>query len=915
MCRGDYIFTIIDIITIQRLVRGIEGRKVYKIKADDRAKQVALENLRIRSASTIQRVFRGHVGRCVYYEVFERKLRRDAAILIQAEWRRYDAEQILWQKIESTIQIQSLIRGTLARFKAAEHLGGIIVLQSIARRWFAIRQMNRLRFLKSMSYDSKINEFRDRRAVVVLQYFYWDIVKPQYTIKCAIKIQSFFRMVKAMVDVYMLSEIKRKEERKERKLREERLKNRDENIENLMLEEAWSKSVFSSNKSDKVQEMLETIAVPEVAKKSDQQKTKRRVNKSKRSKGRSHSKQQSKTRNSQKAKKQDPSSTETISSARESVLDDALEETWQPTCQEVKNETQTFEVKEISFNDSNDETDDQSIGSFSSSIATKTSLKADQNWEFTYGQSDDLKNLGAENTGNVKSTRRSSRRSKSKEQTKKQSKRSRSKDPSEKLPSDSSVRRSNKENAEKDKTAKKVSTQEQMLNRISSTGAKAQREKSAQKSVKESAKLIDEALDDLSEVESKDASKSKMIASSSPGKKSTILSTMKNDALDEAWEVMLVDSESKCNQDSSLPENMESLSVRSTSRSKTRTSQSASPSKQRRRKRSSSRSVSRSHVCSNSPLRKEEPDDDPMTPQKAEKEKTTDDLNLSQEKPETLESKTKPVRSTRSRAPSKSRFHVRSSSPLPKQSESQNETELNSGTKIQLESKSGIKRQTRYRSASPAMDRYQLKKEVNQTVAKPPPRDRSQILSTSPFKMQQDAFSQISKARGRSMSNRMSVMSSPTPPRKAFTENSSTPKASSQKTNKNYGMPPSKSRFQVRSRSPSITGSRFRKPASPTNSANGATSNTSGPVLKDKLITRDRSASPANITECLTMSTCDTLNTNSFSENRLPPANDSTRGRSRSRSRREILQNSNPRNISKPSDDNQDCHKILIDLD
>jgi len=1042
MRRGDYIFTIIDIITVQRLVRGIEGRKIFKIKAEKRAKQLALENRRHNSALEIQRVFRGHIGRCEFDDAFERKQRCDAATLIQTEWRRYDAEQNLWHKIDCVIQIQSMMRGSIARYQYADRLGGIILVQSIARQWLGIRQLKRHAVVKSIIYDSQKDEFRDRRAAIVLQYFYWDIVKPQYTIKCAIKIQSFFRMVKAMVDVYMLTELKRKEERKEKKLREERLKNRDENIDNLMLEEAWSKSMQSSSKAtDKVQEILETIAVPEVAKKSEQQKPKGRTKKH--SKDRSHMKQQSRSRNSQrKTKKSIPSSATTCSSIKESMLDDALQETWEQPHQDVKNVLENIQVKETVSNDSsnaqeniqvketlfnnapqsiqvketvsndyNHSADDQSVTSFTSSIATKTSMKLDQTWEFTYGQSDDLKNLGAESTASVQPIRRSSNQSNSKGRTKKQAKRSRSKDPPEKLPSDSSMKR----NAQKDQKVKKISTQVQMINRISSTGAKVEREQSTNNEEKVNAKLLDQTLDELWEVESKDppARRSKESRRLQPCKvvstpptagKSSILNSEENDALDEAWEVMLVENESRPKQkldepgsseitESSVEPSRRSRS-RSTSRSGTRKSQTESPLQQSRR----FRSTSRSRVSSKSPLRKQP--ESYFKTESVSETKTKSPLKQELEMPQNADDEEKPKPSSEnkteptvqpsssratSRSHSKPRFHVRSNSA----------TAPDSGAEVKLESQSKTKpnNQARCRSASPSMNRYKSQKEISNPV-KPSSSERSEIHAESPFKMQQDALSQVvseSKPRGRSRSryemppkgrfqnrssspfqkqpesseeskvvadsnnsrgrsrsryeipskNRFQYRSaspfqkqvkkntkdqiessnessgsrlntvSPTPSKKFSKERPS--ENPIDKVNKRYGMPPSKSRFQVRSQSPIV------KRVNSTSSASDATSSKAEPLSKDKLTTRARSASPANVTECLTMSTCDSLDTNSVSVNRVPQANVSTRGRSTSRSRAEILQRNPNRSQSKPRNESlnivQDFNPVLIDLD
>jgi len=1056
MCRGDYIFTILDIITVQRLVRGIAGRKRFKDKAEIREKERALAKLRWSSALMIQRVFRGFIGRIEYDEIFERQQQNDAALLIQTEWRRYDAETRLWHTIDSVIQIQCVMRGILARYKFADRLGSIIMSQSIARRWSAVKQASCLRLAKSLDYESKILGFTNRRAALVLQDFYWDIVKPQYTLKCAIKIQSFFRMVKAMVDVYMISEIKRQEERKERKLREERLKNRDDNIENLMLEEAWSKSMLCSDNDDKVQQILETMTVsesvkkPEVTKKSGRRKSNARS--SKRSKGRAHLKKQTKAGNSVRTNDRSvPKNKATYKSADdkiageknfESLLDDALHE-----CENGENQQQNLPnaLKECEENQNEDQgtfntEDDESVVSFTSSIATKTSMRLDQTWEFTYGQSNNLQNLGLESVASAQSFAKSSKRSK------KPSKRSRSKDPPERVPSDSSVRRSNNGNAQKDKMAKKVSTQEQMLNRISSTGSKVEREKSTNDLEKTNMKVVDETLSDVLEVASRDPPETEeeekqkcKIVSSSPtaDKRSHKLSNKENDELDEAWEVMLVDAESQQKlEEISLSGNstkMESRAQpprsrsrstsrskmrelrtespvqptrrsrsRSTSRSKMRELRTESPVQPTRRSRSRSTSRSKSRVSSKSPLR-EKPQDSLKSESGSEaikrESQSKGNASKSKERVESMETNTKSRRS-RPASRSKPRFHVRSKSPMQKSLE--NSSEADSGVKTKTdqqardESKNALPTDNaRYRSMSPALRKPQLQKEAKSEATKP---SSNPIQSVSPFKKQQDILSQImsdTKPRGRARStcgvpsnsrfrtrssspfekqqanHNAGLTESPAQSQKAPNESQDTTASDSrgrarfqsksrfqnrspspfqnqskaspsplkkdsketndvtpQRLNKRYGMPP-KSRFNVRSQSPSTfmkkeqpgnskqsdsdKGSKFLRSASPSSlkGDNNAVVKTSEPVKSNG---RARSVSPANVTECLTDTSCD-LTASSSSMNRLPPSNvsSSARGRPRSRSRADVLQSNSSRSCSRSR--NGDFDQILVDLD
>lgn len=264
VCYTDYIFTLADIVTVQRRARGYIHRKVYAKKYEEHqrkiAEQVERDNVRQSSAVHIQRVFRGHVQRGQYLrmssvvdiqrvfrghrarcEVYilkrylaEVKSRNKAALLIQKIWRGYDQKQKFWYVLGCAIQIQCMFRGIAARLRFVDELGSVIVVQSVARRWFAIRNFNQMRLIAYLLNSANQDKLQKHNAATKLQRWYKESIYPKRNSHAAIKIQSFFRMVKAMVDREVKAEKKRRKRRKQQK------KNRSVSaLDEALLEDAW----------------------------------------------------------------------------------------------------------------------------------------------------------------------------------------------------------------------------------------------------------------------------------------------------------------------------------------------------------------------------------------------------------------------------------------------------------------------------------------------------------------------------------------------------------------------------------------------------------------------------------------------------------------------------------------------------
>ena len=227
LCYTDYIFTVADIITVQRICRGFVGRqRAYhawlKIKEDE-------------YAGLIQRVYRGYKARtgeefCQAKATYNER-RFQFATLIQKYWRGYEKKRQYWYTLGCCLQIQRMMRGSKARHSYVNERDSIIKLQCIVRRYMAKQKYMQMRFIMMLLVSAE-NEKGNRAAASKLQFWYKSIFIARKERGAALIIQSFFLMVKAMVETEIRAEKRR---RKLRKL----LKNRTPAFDEMLLEDAW----------------------------------------------------------------------------------------------------------------------------------------------------------------------------------------------------------------------------------------------------------------------------------------------------------------------------------------------------------------------------------------------------------------------------------------------------------------------------------------------------------------------------------------------------------------------------------------------------------------------------------------------------------------------------------------------------
>ena len=144
--RMDYLFTVADIITIQKSVRGFNARTmVAKLNSSASKIQAVVRGIQARedidqrhqAATTIQKHFRGFIDYENYVldlactiqcqaavrqflakaELAKRKHTRDAVTKIQSCWRRYTAQMDYTYTICSVLDIQAVVRQHLATIR------------------------------------------------------------------------------------------------------------------------------------------------------------------------------------------------------------------------------------------------------------------------------------------------------------------------------------------------------------------------------------------------------------------------------------------------------------------------------------------------------------------------------------------------------------------------------------------------------------------------------------------------------------------------------------------------------------------------------------------------------------------------------------------------------------------------------
>eukprot|EP00547_Thalassionema_nitzschioides_P012137 CAMPEP_0194258030 /NCGR_PEP_ID=MMETSP0158-20130606/40418_1 /TAXON_ID=33649 /ORGANISM="Thalassionema nitzschioides, Strain L26-B" /LENGTH=2814 /DNA_ID=CAMNT_0038997287 /DNA_START=32 /DNA_END=8472 /DNA_ORIENTATION=+ len=243
ICYTDFIFTLSDIVTVQRIARRYIGRKRADMKRMERDQQIEnylnlVEHVteiqrfirgyqarkqyeRMENALVIQRVFRGYIVRydvdLIKKYLESTRAQHHAAVAIQKTWRGYEQKQKYWYCLGCIIQIQCVARGAAGRAECADKFASIMLVQSLVRRRCAVRESKKMRDLNKVLAAGNKEMLEKDRAARTIQYGYKLIVEKKKCEPAAIKIQSFFRMVQAMILKEIKAEKKRRRIKKRKK--------------------------------------------------------------------------------------------------------------------------------------------------------------------------------------------------------------------------------------------------------------------------------------------------------------------------------------------------------------------------------------------------------------------------------------------------------------------------------------------------------------------------------------------------------------------------------------------------------------------------------------------------------------------------------------------------------------------------
>mmetsp|Transcript_15201 Transcript_15201/g.37501 ORF Transcript_15201/g.37501 Transcript_15201/m.37501 type:complete len:1913 (+) Transcript_15201:313-6051(+) len=257
---SDYIFTIVDVLVVQRIARQwLAIRKVQSMKQDKAATAIQKTWRRqdaqkkflvsIGQILIVQSVARRYFSK---YRVAEQKEfearnavfkeeRKAAATAIQKAWRGFWAySHFIIVQYECT-RIQALTRGVIARKKCNLQVGCAILIQATIRRHLAKKAVARMCVQDTLQL-AQAKELRERNAAKRIQFWWRIVLDWMKEKKAALVIERFFIHVKNEVDreivKHQLKMVASKERRDSRAMRGE----------DHLLERAWLKTV-DENKS------------------------------------------------------------------------------------------------------------------------------------------------------------------------------------------------------------------------------------------------------------------------------------------------------------------------------------------------------------------------------------------------------------------------------------------------------------------------------------------------------------------------------------------------------------------------------------------------------------------------------------------------------------------------------------------
>mmetsp|Transcript_17979 Transcript_17979/g.25351 ORF Transcript_17979/g.25351 Transcript_17979/m.25351 type:complete len:1988 (+) Transcript_17979:258-6221(+) len=216
--RMNLLFQMVNIIVVQSIVR----RKL----AQNRMLELIAEHI---AARRIQTKWRDKTN-----ATFRKQ--RESAIHIQRIWRGFWMHSHYIIMAFEVCRIQAVWRGYSARKEADLKLGCTIILQAVARRYLARRRARQIRLVQVLVGSASFS-MRENIASTCIGQWWMSILETRKRHAAATTIQKFFMMVQAEVNM----EIRRHNRKKELK-REQRRRKKQES-EEMMLERVWLNTV------------------------------------------------------------------------------------------------------------------------------------------------------------------------------------------------------------------------------------------------------------------------------------------------------------------------------------------------------------------------------------------------------------------------------------------------------------------------------------------------------------------------------------------------------------------------------------------------------------------------------------------------------------------------------------------------
>lgn len=244
----DYIFALVDVLVVQRTARQWLAKQRVLLLRKELATIKVQTQWRRYSAQMhmlydlvhiimIQSLVRKKLAQP---RIHERQSQIDAtsaaAVKVQCAWRGFwDFSHYVIMQYEVS-RLQAIVRGRIARQSFSMHLGCCIMIQSVARRYLAVKQFVVLR-KSGVLVNAAASAMREKRACEQIQFWWGVVLDCRIEKYAALVIERFFLSVKEEVD----REIRRVERKKHGKTEKSRRKKKE--ADDKLLERVWLNTV------------------------------------------------------------------------------------------------------------------------------------------------------------------------------------------------------------------------------------------------------------------------------------------------------------------------------------------------------------------------------------------------------------------------------------------------------------------------------------------------------------------------------------------------------------------------------------------------------------------------------------------------------------------------------------------------